>query len=265
MKYIIICVSALIVCILISLLIVKLISRKKNIKVYLKILLAVLFTIVLLVSATLIYTSIYYHADKTEEYTSEKVKVTKIDGGYFYDGPEDDSALIFYPGAKVESLAYSSLMTRLAEKGIDCFLADMPLRMAVLGSDYADKFISSYSYEKWIVCGHSLGGSVISTYANSHNDVIDDIVLLASYPLSDMSENVDLISIYGSEDGILNKKSYEESTKYWPAKSSEYIIKGGNHAQFGNYGNQSGDNDAKISREDQQEQTVKIIIDSLKK
>ena len=39
------------------------------------------------------------------------------------------------------------------------------------------------------------------------------------------------------------------------------IIDGGNHAQFGNYGEQKGDPPATISREDQQNIAVKEILD----
>lgn len=54
------------------------------------------------------------------------VDVKEIDGGYFFDGPGDSTALVFYQGAKVEALAYAPLMTKIAEGGVDCFAADMP-------------------------------------------------------------------------------------------------------------------------------------------
>jgi hypothetical protein len=38
------------------------------------------------------------------------------------------------------------------------------------------------------------------------------------------------------------------------------IIEGGNHAQFGDYGPQPGDNQATISRADQQAQTVEAVV-----
>jgi hypothetical protein len=41
---------------------------------------------------------------------------------------------------------------------------------------------------------------------------------------------------------------------------TEVIIDGGNHAQFGYYGNQSGDNPSKISPEKQQNQSVDEIV-----
>ena len=40
----------------------------------------------------------------------------------------------------------------------------------------------------------------------------------------------------------------------------QYEISGGNHAYFGNYGEQKGDGTASITRESQQEQAVEQIM-----
>jgi len=39
-----------------------------------------------------------------------------------------------------------------------------------------------------------------------------------------------------------------------------FVIEGGNHAQFGNYGAQKGDGKASITADEQQEKTVEIIL-----
>jgi hypothetical protein len=39
------------------------------------------------------------------------------------------------------------------------------------------------------------------------------------------------------------------------------LIEGGNHAQYGNYGPQAGDGQATIGREEQQQQTLKAIVE----
>lgn len=48
-----------------------------------------------------------------------------------------------------------------------------------------------------------------------------------------------------------------------PEAYYEYAIEGGNHAQFGNYGEQKGDGAALISAEEQQQQAVQFILDCL--
>ena len=62
---------------------------------------------------------------------SDAVQVTAIHGGWLLDGPGTRDALIFYPGGKVEATAYLPLLTTLAADGIDCFLLQAPLNLAI--------------------------------------------------------------------------------------------------------------------------------------
>ena len=48
-------------------------------------------------------------------------------------------------------------------------------------------------------------------------------------------------------------------------KENIVVIKGGDHANFGNYGHQKGDAKATISRKEQQNQTVKAINNFIEK
>ena len=78
------------------------------------------------------------------------------------------------------------------------------------------------------------------------------ILLCASYTTSDFSDkDLRLLSIYASEDGVINTQSYEESKTKWPSDSEEYVIQGGIHSFFGNYGIQDGDGVPTISNTDQ--------------
>lgn len=74
---------------------------------------------------------------------------------------------------------------------------------------------------------------------------------------------MNVLSIYGSEDGVLNTESVQENRSLLPDNHKEIIIEGGNHAQFGNYGEQAGDGDATVSTEEQQKLTVEAITDLL--
>ena len=67
--------------------------------------------------------------------------------------------------------------------------------------------MEKYDYEHWYIGGHSLGGAMAADYAAGHSSAFDGLVLLASYSakdLSDASFPVLSLSIYGSEDGVLN-------------------------------------------------------------
>ena len=48
-----------------------------------------------------------------------------------------------------------------------------------------------------------------------------------------------------------------------PARYIEHVIAGGNHAQFGSYGAQSGDGAASVTPEEQRAETVRVIMEAL--
>ena len=234
----------------------------KKIKMALYIVLAL---IILIVCLSVWYVNDYSHADasvNTYLNGTSNVSVEKVDNGLFLDGPGNDSALIFYPGAKIEYISYLPLFMELANDGVDCFIVEMPGNLAFLGADSADSIIGGdkYSYDEWYISGHSLGGVAASSYATNHKDKISGLILLASYPVDDMG-NMSVLSIYGSNDKTLNKETYDESKSLMDNNLTEYVINGGNHAQFGSYGNQSGDGIATISPENQRDQTEKAILD----
>ncbi|MCD8326745.1 MAG: alpha/beta hydrolase [Lachnospiraceae bacterium] len=206
------------------------------------------------------YGSDYYHAD-TEQYlqSTETVQVTEINDGLFFDGRGTETALIFYPGAKVEYTAYAPIMMKLAQNGVDCFLLEMPYNMAIFGMSMAEDIMAENSYECWYISGHSLGGAMAASYAAGHTEELDGVILLAAYatkPLADLS----VLALYGSEDGVLSMEKLENGRQY-AEDYTEICIEGGNHAGFGCYGEQSGDGAASITQEDQWEQTVEAILE----
>ena len=105
-----------------------------------------------------------------------------------------------------------------------------------------------------------MGGVAASNFAARHNDKFNAVVLLASYPADDLSEfDGKALSVFGTEDGVLNRERYDDAADKMPADTTEIEIEGGNHANFGNYGEQASDNPATITRESQQEQTAELI------
>ena len=212
--------------------------------------------LIVLILTSVVYLSDYYPAVE-DDGVFKDVTVKTEDGLMAFDGPGEESALIFYPGGKVEYSAYAPLMSRLAESGIDCFLVDMPANLAFFGVDKADEIIANNDYNKWFIGGHSLGGVAASMYAADHD--LDGLILLASYPTEEIDEPV--LSVYGSEDGVLDMEKYEDAKKLLPDGFTEVVIAGGNHAQFGNYGEQDGDGTATVTADQQQDETVNAIIE----
>ena len=99
-----------------------------------------------------------------------------------------------------------------------------------------------------------------ANYAAAHDEDFDGLILLAAYSTKDLTgTTLRVLSVYGSEDGVLNRESYEKNRAKLPADTTEVILDGGCHAQFGNYGPQDGDGVPTISGEEQVRQTVEAI------
>ena len=213
-----------------------------------------------LVIAFLLWASAYYHADDTAVKAMQSdgvVTVEQTKSGWLFDGPSDDKALIFYPGAKVDVKAYAPLLRQLAEEEMDVYLVKMPLNLAFFGIGKAGEIVEDSAYEQYYMSGHSLGGAMAAYYAAEHVSDFKGMILFAAYPTQETA--IDTLVIYGSEDGVLNMARIAEAPNLVSGNYSEVVIDGGNHAQFGNYGKQKGDGEADISAEEQQTQTIQAI------
>ncbi|MBQ8619541.1 MAG: alpha/beta hydrolase [Clostridia bacterium] len=169
--------------------------------------------------------------------------------------------LIFYPGGLVDHRAYAPLMQALCDRGVLCLLVQMPLDLAVLDMNAADGLQEMHpEADCWLIGGHSLGGAMAASYAGEHADVCDGLVLLGAYSTTDLSgTELSVLSVYGSEDGVLNREKYDECLKHYPQDFEEIVIEGGCHAYFGDYGVQKGDGVPMITREAQIEITADAI------
>ena len=209
----------------------------------------------------LLWASVYYHAGEAAALAMQSdnlVSLEKTRTGWMFDGPSDDKVLIFYPGAKVEETAYAPLLHELAAKEMDVCLIKMPLRLAFFGIYKADRVIEEGSYNHYYIGGHSLGGAMAAGYAAENEDDIEGVILLAAYPPKETT--ADTVLIYGSEDGVLNMSRVEGAKNLVSGAYAEYVINGGNHAQFGSYGAQAGDGKAEITAEEQWDLTVREIV-----
>ena len=221
---------------------------------------AIIVIFALILGYGVFYLTDYYHAEKTAtDYMNgtDNVSVVKTSNGLLLDGQGNYTALIFYPGAKVEYTSYMPMFTQLASQGIDCYLVEMPFNIAFFGTDAADDILKNSSYNHYFMAGHSLGGVVASSYVNK-TDNIDGLILLASYPTQEIHKPV--LSIYGSNDKVFTIEKYNEAKPLIKSNFTELIIDGGNHGQFAYYGNQSGDGIANISASNQQSQCVSEIV-----
>ena len=129
--------------------------------------------------------------------------------------------------------------------------------------DAADGIQEKYpKIEEWYIGGHSLGGSMAASYVVDHVDEYEGLILLGSYSTAELANtDLNVISIYGSEDEVLNSEKYKKNRTNLPADFSEYVIEGGCHAYFGVYGHQEGDGTPTICNQQQIEITAQQIAD----
>lgn len=240
----------------------ELFSDRRNRRQTTLVVLVAVFTVCFI--AVRFYLNTYYHADRTAIQTmlSSSVDLHTLPGGTRVTGEETASVgFIFYPGGKVEAYSYLPLLMSCSENDIFCAMPEMPYNLAVFDVNAADEIREMYpNIERWYIGGHSLGGSMAAAHLADYTDEYEGLILLGSYSTEDFSAGeVDVLSIYGSEDGVLNMEKYEEYRSNLPADTTELVLEGGCHAYFGVYGAQDGDGTPTITNEEQIERTAEAI------
>jgi hypothetical protein len=210
-----------------------------------------------------IYVSVYYRA--TDAALSclddgDGARVKLVGNTYCIEAAGAADALVLYPGAKIQAEAYMPLLRRIAADGIDCYLVKMPFNLAVFGVNRVEGVMAAHPHDRWLLAGHSLGGAMAALWAAEHPGRLDGLALLAAYPTKPLPEDLQVLVLYGSEDGVLNRNKLEKSSPLLPPNAVVRQLPGGNHAYFGSYGEQKGDGVATISPEAQWELTAEWIF-----
>lgn len=177
------------------------------------------------------------------------------------------TGFIFYPGGLVDPRAYAPLAREIAASGYLVVIVPMPFNLAFFDANRASEVIAKYpAIKRWAIGGHSLGGVAAAMFVQSHPNVVQGIAFWASYPPDRMTDSrIAVLSISGTQDGLSTPTKIDASRELFPMTTRFVTIEGGNHAQFGWYGVQSGDGVATISREEQQKQIVGAMLDWLKR
>lgn len=224
-------------------------------KILKRLILLFLIVLIILVGGFYVYTLDYYRTDpsvSSEMATNTHLQVNGRVTTFMPDNP-NGVGLIFYPGGKVEYSAYYEILEGIRQSGVTVYLVKMPFNLAVFNINAADSIIEDEDQiESWLIMGHSLGGAMASSYASDHQDQIDGLILLGAYIYGDFPVDRTL-TIYGEFDELAKENiTYSENV---------FMIPGGNHAHFGNYGIQEGDGTATISSDDQQGLALNYIFD----
>jgi hypothetical protein len=200
----------------------------------------------------------------------EALKKADVDNGNWYGfGADEHSSpsvgVVLYPGANVSSDAYALLAQRLSEEsGALVAVVRVPLNLAFLDRDAAKEVIEAYpGVNKWVVGGHSLGGAVGASFAEA-NPKVYGLLLWAGRPSrdTDLSDReLEVTSIHGSQDGLIDSASIEEARTRLPASTVYVEIEGANHAYFGDYGVQKDDGEPTISHDEARAEIVRASSD----
>ena len=230
--------------------------------------------LIFIITLIIILITIYYLIAKSkrrfgdkksiEKYLSKfnDVTITKLGKDKLvFQGPNTKAAFIFYPGCFIDQFAYEPLMAALAHRGILCILHKSTPLVPIFSYNYSDGIKDKFpEIKNWYIGGHSLGGFCSAYYAIKHLDDFKGVILVGAYTDNNLVDTkFKILSIYGSEDKVLNMKNYKRYKSLLPKDLVEFVIEGGCHSYFGMYGIQSGDGTPKISNEEQIEITVNKI------
>ncbi len=190
------------------------------------------------------------------------------------------TGVIFYPGGLVDPHAYIPLLSRVVTNGYAGYIVKAPLNLQVIQAGAADQVRNeNSSITAWFIGGHSLGGAMGAKYFYDHSSEMAGLYLLAAWPTSswDLSgSTAGILLLSGSLDGVATPQEVQDNLAYLPttlsitntgetltnsARTFWYVINGGNHSQYGAYGDQEGDGTATITRQAQQELSAALILD----
>ena len=185
--------------------------------------------------------------------------VQREDGLLVFGGDSPTtSGLIYYPGGLVEPEAYAVTAQGIADAGYLVVIPKMPLNLAILGVNRADRIRAEFpEIDAWVIGGHSLGGAMAAEYAKHNADSLAGLILYASYP----ANNIDFIDfpkpmltiIAANDPGAPKQAAFYATVR---DSASRYVIEGGNHRQYADYAFQADDGEATISAAEQQNQII---------
>jgi pimeloyl-ACP methyl ester carboxylesterase len=162
------------------------------------------------------------------------------------------TGLVFIAGARVDPAAYASKLSGIAEAGVTVVIARPTLNFAIFETRPLSTFEGLASNSKvvsWYVGGHSLGGVRACQYAaDAAPGTIAGVIFFGSYCAADLSHsNLPVLTLSATRDGLSTPAKIAEAAHLLPVDAQLVALPGADHAQFGDYGAQPGDNTATAS------------------
>lgn len=163
-------------------------------------------------------------------------------------GTADGVGIVFVPGAKVDPYAYMATCRQVVADGTTVVITKPTLNLAFFDTRPLSRFEAhAPGVRTWTVGGHSLGGVRACQLAAGPD--VAGLLLLGSYCADDLSDtDLDVLSVSGSRDGLSTPAKVAAARDELPASATSVEVPGANHAAFGAYGAQPGDQPATVSR-----------------
>ena len=175
------------------------------------------FLLITFITAGLVLTSTLFAREMFFNVSAQDLQTSKSLYGVKYQDQKDyfevipskvkkpNTAVIFYPGALVDSKAYAPKLASVASTvGVKVFILKPSLRLADLDIKSANQIIKyNRDITNWYVGGHSMGGGAACNFANHNQDLINGLILFAAY-CSDNDKKYagSTLLFYGSDDPL---------------------------------------------------------------
>ncbi len=197
------------------------------------------------------------------------VKVTSTPGWLIFTplNTTPKTGFIFYAEKNVEHQAYTPVLKRIASQGYLIIVPDMPFNQPSFGVKKAGQIIQAFpEIEKWVIGGHGAGADAAARFSMQYETQLSGLVLWA--PVLNPSVRLDssllnIVLIYGNQDGIITPEQIREYQEQLPSSTKWTPLVGGNHSQFGDFGQLANDDQASITAAEQWKMVSKYTLELL--
>ena len=177
--------------------------------------------------------------------------------------------IIFYPGGLVDPKSYIPLGRSLSSLGYSVHIIKMPWRMSTIGYTKIKELFHLNAEDKiYVLGGHSQGAKMAAQFVYENKGLVAGLFLLGTSHPRDInlsSYDIPTLKIYAEFDGLASVAEVYENKNKLPNGSEMKLIVGGNHSQFGYFGNMLMDGKSTINRAQQHEITIKHLDAFLKR
>lgn len=171
--------------------------------------------------------------------------------------------VVFYAGYPVDYRDYGPLLRSIAAKGFLVISPEFPMDTAISNPRAGEEYMKQFPEIKtWFLAGHSHGGGTACVEASLKPELFNGMILIAGAPfVTVLPDDYPVLTIHATEDQAVPLVQHKiQLLTIANCDVTDVYIKGGNHAQFGDYGVQTPDGKATISAKKQVAITVKHIL-----